>query len=232
MYAQFPGDSDLEQGDICIGLSIPCVSEDAQSLDAQGKQRLWEPQALKVPAFFVRSVSTPLVILSQSCDLVAEGAVRVLVAPTVPDTDPRFTAQYQKAAEDVMQSQAKSFVTKGNVDLEKAHEKLENARGKVLERLRLGDIPNAFPLRAIEGDGWQLDSSVCFFDNAISLPANWIPALKQTRRLRLNTAWKSVLQESLGLWLGRFAYPGTQKERLAVFADTIVPTSADTQTGK
>jgi hypothetical protein len=222
--AEFKQESDLEQGDVCIGLAIPVITDDAQAVDANGKQAPWDGEAKTTApqAFFLRVTKAPLIVLSQSCDLVGDSVARVLVAPLVNEQDPRFTAQYQKAVSDMLQTAGKDFVTRGNTDLAKVGERLETTREAALKRLRLGEIPNAFPVKKASGNQWALPSSVCFFDNATSLPGLWLPALKRTRRLRLNTVWQSVLQEALGRWLGRYAYPGSLADRLRVFEDASV----------
>lgn len=161
----FDQSSDLEQGDVCIGLPVPLITDDARAVDSTGAQQPWDaPDAKHAPqAFFVRVTTAPLMVLSQSCDLVGSEVARVLVASVVSDQDPRFAAQYQNSIDDLLQTAGRDFVTKGNTDLTKVGEKLTKARAKVLERLRLGHIPNAFPLKAASGSGWKLDGSVCFF---------------------------------------------------------------------
>lgn len=173
-------------------------------------------------AVLVAVVRSAVMVLSQSCDIEdveRQESGRVMIAPVLPDDDERFAALYETAnmgtGDAFGKKLAKMAKNPANAEAEfkKTQEKLDSNRKKSLEALWLGQVEGAFPLACRD----PLKSrSICYFDNALSLPHTWLPLLKQTRRLRLTSEWASVLQEKLAQWLGRFAFPGTKSERLGV----------------
>ncbi|MGO8998587.1 MAG: hypothetical protein ACLQVI_35140 [Polyangiaceae bacterium] len=225
----------LEQGDICRDVPLPVVTAAAQLINIKTSEWFGEPGSpISVPdrtvleskghvCAVVPMVRAHLVVLSQSCDLLeAEGDenARLLVAPVRVEEDDRLSERYAAAVKAATEGLPRKITasmknpTQTSQVLLKAGASIEEARSNALKQLWLGEIVGALPLQANEGA--HLARSVCYFDNAVSLPASWIPILKEQRVLRLTFEWQSVLREALMLWLGRYAFPGSKNDRLRV----------------
>lgn len=229
MYEPKPPEGDLEQGDVCLGVALPVMTSGAKWQGrTDGSLASCPPSSNDRPLVYWLQVSQgPVVVVSQSCDLVGldeHGAERILVCQAFPDHDDRFVESYKnaKALDDHKNKIAAALVAgasgnkneagKAEKALEKAEEAHKRVRLEALKKLWRGDLTGAFPLL----NSASLPRSVCYFDTIVSVPASWVGMLKESRSLRLNATWKSVLQESLARWLGRYAYPGTMAERLQV----------------
>jgi len=222
-------DACLQQGDVCAAFPVPLLSDTTKIVNIRN-QGFLEGSVPTVDhlatnshlAVLVAVVRSAVMVLSQSCDIEdveRQESGRVMIAPVLPDDDERFAALYETAnmgtGDAFGKKLAKMAKNPANAEAEfkKTQEKLDSNRKKSLEALWLGQVEGAFPLACRD----PLKSrSICYFDNALSLPHTWLPLLKQTRRLRLTSEWASVLQEKLAQWLGRFAFPGTKSERLGV----------------
>lgn len=220
---------ELEQGDVCLSIPLPTLNTKEQLLlknndtkDSPPTSELCQPG--KLAGFFLPVNLAPVMVLSQSCDLVdldASSHARILVAPLCPDNDERFNEFFKKEMEKTYDGTKRkaiaSFTGKNLEGVKAAHEdatrKLNNARNVNLRRLWLGELVGAFPIAAF---GEHLERSICFFDNVVSLNSQWGEILRIQRICRLDHVWKSVLQEQLIMWLGRYAYPGLPDDRMLV----------------
>lgn len=227
--AAIPADAYLQQGDVCAAFPVPLLSHTTKIINVstqgflEGSVPTTEHLATNSHlAVLVPMVRSEVMVLSQSCDIEdveRQQSGRIVIAPVLPDDDERFAALYEAAnsstGDAFGKKLAKMVKSPANAEAEfkKTQDKLDSNRNKSLRELWLGQVEGAFPLACRE----PLKSrSICYFDNALSLPHTWIPLLKQTRKLRLKIEWASVLQEKLAHWLGRFAFPGTQAERLGI----------------
>jgi hypothetical protein len=229
MYIPVDAGEPLSQGDICRDIPLPLMSHTTQIVDIKASsvlnQSVPSEEMLATRsqiAALVSMVRSHVVVLSQSCDLTdaeTKPNARILVAPTMPDDDDRFANVYAASMKNSAEALVKKLVLaakSGNSSAQvgKSKESLEKTRRKALEDLWLGKLEGAMPLAARLECGLQ--RSICFFDNAVSLPATWLPLLKKQRVVRLNVEWADVLREKLASWIGRFAFPGSKNERLAV----------------
>ena len=221
MYQAFKESDGLEQGDVCRGIPITLLADDNQWFDMKTQNRVgpMSPATLSTSSNLgVLHVArrVPVVVLSQSCDLAdveRTASGRILVAPVVADDDDRFCALYEKAKKEAADALVKKMMAKTPPAdaAQKAAGAMDASRSKALQRLWLGEIVGAFPLA---GQG-ELQRSICYFDNVISLPASWLALLKSNRILRLAPEWANELRQALMLWLGRTAFPGDREQRLA-----------------
>lgn len=224
-----PPDAPLQQGDVCAAFPVPLLSDTTKIVNVrdQGFVEGSVPTAEHLAtnshlAVLIPMVRSEVMVLSQSCDIEdveRQQSGRVVIAPVLPDDDDRFAALYDAANKGTGDAFGKKLakMTKNPANAEaefkKTQDKLDSNRKKSLEALWLGQVEGAFPLACFE----PLKSrSICYFDNAVSLPHTWLPLLKESRKLRLKNEWASVLQEKLAQWLGRFAFPGTKAQRLGV----------------
>jgi hypothetical protein len=218
----------LSQGDVCRDIPVPLVGPGTKFGDSSSQQLIEGPPT---PELMLRRSNlmiafqlkkTPVLILSQSCDLEQcerEGRGRILLAPIEQQDDERFLSSFSK----VKQQTADAFARKvaaasGGKDQGEVVTKhvggLDKPRKTALTELWLGETIGAFPL-APHVDP-PLPASLCYLDNVVSVPVNWAPLLRAHRILSLNEAWSNVLRESLQQWLSRYAYPGSNAERLRV----------------
>lgn len=239
MYTAADPTSALEQGDVCRDIPLPVIGDDIRLFDSKTKE--WFKSTVPDDdvlnsrshvAAMVQMVRCPVVVLSQSCDLEEaerDPQARLLVAPALADDDGRFAERYADAVKSASDGFVKNVAamltnpTQAEKSMAKTKGQLESTRQKHLDDLWLGKVEGAFPLAA--DPGCALRRSVCFFDSAVSLPSAWIPLLKKQRVLRLKPEWGHVLREKLSTWLGRFAFPGSKKERLAAGGFGVEPPS-------
>ena len=230
MYISAKSTDSLVQGDVCLDIPLPIISTDSKLVDIKAERIMGEhvptEEMLSTRsqiAVLVTMVRGPVLVLSQSCDLVdaeTKSNARILVAPTLPDDDDRFVAQYASATKNSTEAFAKRLATAAksrtstDSTITKGVESINNIRQRALEDLWLGRQEGVFPLASKSDVG--LRRSVCYFDNAVSLPASWLPLLKKRRALRLDLHWADVLREKLSSWISRFAFPGDKNARLAV----------------
>lgn len=230
MYATAALTGSLLQGDVCLDIPLPIILPKLQFVDMKAQVlidgNVPTEEMLATRSQFhavVQMVRSPVLVLSQSCDLddaESKPNARIMVAPTLPDDDERFTTVYAAATKSSSDAFTKKLVTaikSGNsidTTIEKGKGPLEKVRQKALEDLWLGKLEGVFPLAPKSDIG--LRRSICFFDNAVTLPSSWIPLLKKRRVLRLESHWADVLREQLAAWIGRFAFPGDKSARLAV----------------
>jgi hypothetical protein len=227
LYSSFKSDDPLEQGDVLAKVPLPLCGVEVKF---QGNTVFHEAVPTKeivatnskIACAFQMPIGFAMV-LSQTCDLQDasdQSSGRVLLAPVLPDDDDRFAKSFEKAllrtgseaAADLLNAVAKG--QNAADQLAKKQKTMEKTRDLALTKLWLGQVVGAFPLASASGQG--LSRSICYFDNCVSVPATWLPFLQGQRVLRLKGEWHSVLQESLREWLGRFAYPGSNDERLNV----------------
>ncbi len=218
----------LRQGDIIRDVPLPLLPDEGAAF---GNKKTHEviPAVTRAALEKHNDIYSlfPLVrgnamILSQCCDcedVDRRETGRILVAQLVACDDERFVASYEKAVASVADSFARKLSAAGRAgktvsqdDTSKAMNTLENPRKKALTEVALGQRIGAFPVAAHAES--SLSMSICYFDTVVSLPANWLSLLKQSRVLHLSPTWRAVLQESLGAWITRFAYPGTLEDRL------------------
>jgi len=230
MYISADKEDSLVQGDVCLDIPLPIISSNIRFFDIKAEKLIGEnaptEQMLSTRsniAALVAMVRSPVLVLSQSCDLVdaeTKPNARILVAPTLPDDDERFTEMYAAATKTSTEALAKKVATafkqNNSVDSVVAggKESLGRVRYSALEQLWLGKTIGVFPLAA--NHDIKLRRSICFFDNAVTLPASWLPLLKKQRVLRLDPNWADVLREQLSSWISRFAFPGDKNARLTV----------------
>lgn len=230
MYIAAEPTESLVQGDVCADIPLPLVLDGSRLLDVKAEKLLeagvpTETMLLTKSklALLVPMVRGHVLVLSQSCDL-AEAEknpnARILVAPTFADDYDRFEAAYAATTKASAEALTKKMLTavRSNNSVDSAFasgkDSLEKGRHTALEQLWLGKIVGAFPLASHQGT--RLQRSICFFDNAVTLPASWLPLLKKQRVLRLDPNWADVLREQLSTWISRFAFPGDKNARLAV----------------
>lgn len=229
MYRACDVKDGLSQGDVCRDIPVPLIGPQTKFGDASAQQFIEGPPTPELmlrrsnlmTAFQLKK--TPVLILSQSCDLEQcerEGRGRILLAPIVPQDDERFLSSFSKSSHESADAFARKLAAaSGGKDqklevVSKHAAGLDKPKKKALTDLWLGNTIGAFPLAANVDP--PLQASLCYLDNIVSVPVNWAPLLHAHRILSLNEAWSNVLRESLQEWLSRFAYPGSNAERLRV----------------
>jgi hypothetical protein len=231
----------LQQGDIIRAIPVPYLQDANEKivfLGAKTDPKEWSDLEATPPksavcddprnkAIFVPTRTSNLLILSQCCDLqdIERGeSGRIIVAPFIDDAeDPHITEHVQEKRAGIADEVGKKVFAAavlGDQNAETAAKKVLGAvtreRDDYLKNVWLGQLEGTFPIAPAESGGFVLRRSICYFANLVSLPASWYPLLKERRMLRTKPHWRAILQESLAKYFSRFAYPGTNEERLRV----------------
>jgi hypothetical protein len=218
----------LEQGDICVNVPLPVLAVKME-LYSKGSivQVTREELEQAFQLFVVPPMRGPAIVLSQSCDLERaerDENVRILVAPIIAEEGSQLLVESAEAIAKTVEkgTLAKALQHRSDSKPPKELKNLQDrARKRHIEALKSlwsGQDVGCFPIKKIEsGAAIVVPRSLVYFSYAVSVPvAVWLEYLKSKRVARLNETWRSVLQESLRDWLGRFAYPDTDEERLRV----------------
>lgn len=211
----------LSQGDLCCHVWFPEFVHNTAALVGSELQQPWDGVSMP-KTFAVQPKRSSVLVLSQSCDLErledgTEGGI--LVCRVVEEEHSPILAAWRAAREEpenkyLELAAANPKQTKASSRLEG----LEKQRTAALRKLWLGDHIGAFPVPEIGSDGDVLMTrAVALFDTAISLPSTpWKGVFHKQRVRRMTDPWRVLLQEALSAWLGRYAFPGSQEDRLAV----------------
>lgn len=215
--------SPLRQGDVCGQVWCPSVETNtAVLLPTRDKQQPWD--GVSRPKYFVvepREVA--VMVLSQSCDLErleTSTVGRILICPvTGEDQSPAFKEYRDARGQDINFDVVDAAMKTGEPPkkLANATRAVKKAEESDLASLWLGSLGGAFPVAQIGEPGKvTVPRSVCHFDLAMTVPREpWLTVLKQRRLRHMSAPWLALLQEHLSEWLGRFAFPGSNEERLA-----------------
>lgn len=242
MYEDGVPTGSLRQGDIIKGVPVPFLQDANEKIVLMGKGKVdpdsWSSLANTPPtaqtcddaqdkAIFIPTRTLHLLVLSQCCEMerIEEGEEgRIIVAPLIDESEDSqlkdLVEEKRPSVADGLGKQLVAALTSPNQNtegaLKKAQETLTREKDEYLKKVWLGEVEGVFPVAASSANGFALPRSICYFAYMLSLPKSWYPILKERRVLRAKGHWRSVLQESLSKYFGRFAYPGTNADRMRV----------------
>ena len=218
----------LLQGDLVRQVPLPFMGGAGERIVYTGKVRALTECPVpptadhcndEKPKAMMLSMSTAnVLILSQSCNLERIGRGdnrgRIIVAPVL-DED----VEAPEVREAALQALEESFSRPGQNAEQKVQaerQKHEKTKLEQLKKIWLGKVGNIFPVAKLNVEHFTAVRSLCYFDNLVSLPATWYPLLSARVVANMTDPWRSLLQEALSDYFGRFAYPGSENDRLAV----------------